>query len=281
MDNYILNTIKTKAIDANHPFNVKDIYGAFLCMEGTAQVSIGNKQFSIARNSLCIFMPFADMVIHQHSNDFKGIALIEGIDSLNGAMPHLPFKNRLQMRQYPCTIINDEQEKRFQQTLLQYQEKVAFYTARITDDTEPIILSLVRTLTDTLVYEAIALYYASKPITATQQKRDQILFDRFLASLLQHYASQRSVAFYAQLQQLTPGYFTSIIKALSGKNAIQWIEEVTILRAQQYLQDSNLSIKEISNRLNFPDQSAFGRYFKNYTGISPLQFRTGKRKESR
>ena len=36
---------------------------------------------------------------------------------------------------------------------------------------------------------------------------------------------------------------------------------------------SDLSLKEISDRLNFPDQSSFGRFFRNNTGQSPKEYR--------
>jgi AraC-like DNA-binding protein len=41
------------------------------------------------------------------------------------------------------------------------------------------------------------------------------------------------------------------------------------------LKNLDLSIKEISLRLNFPDQSSFGRFFKSITGQSPKAFREG------
>ena len=46
-----------------------------------------------------------------------------------------------------------------------------------------------------------------------------------------------------------------------------------ILEIKALLQSTSLSIQEISNRLSFPDQSFFGRYFKKHTGKSPLQYR--------
>lgn len=90
--------------------------------------------------------------------------------------------------------------------------------------------------------------------------------------------SQRTVEYYASEQNLSPYYFSSIIKSCSGKSAMQWIESVTMTFARQYLECTELSIKEISDRLNFPDQSTFGRYFKRHEGCSPSDFR--RRKES-
>ena len=41
------------------------------------------------------------------------------------------------------------------------------------------------------------------------------------------------------------------------------------------LLNSSLSVKEIADALGFPNQSFFGRYFRQYTGISPTEFRSG------
>lgn len=41
------------------------------------------------------------------------------------------------------------------------------------------------------------------------------------------------------------------------------------------MKQSDLTLKEISDRLNFPDQSSFGRFFKSNTGQSPRTYRKG------
>ncbi|MBU3813401.1 MAG: helix-turn-helix transcriptional regulator [Candidatus Bacteroides intestinipullorum] len=66
---------------------------------------------------------------------------------------------------------------------------------------------------------------------------------------------------------------SSIVKAQSGRTAIQWIETFTLLQAQHSLRLTKLSIKEIAYRLHFPDQSVFGRYFKKHCGVSPSEYR--------
>ena len=39
--------------------------------------------------------------------------------------------------------------------------------------------------------------------------------------------------------------------------------------------DERRKPKEIADALGFPNQSFFGRYFRQYTGISPTEFRSG------
>ena len=42
---------------------------------------------------------------------------------------------------------------------------------------------------------------------------------------------------------------------------------------KQMLETSDMSIKEIAMTMNFPTQSFFGKYFKQYVGISPKDYR--------
>ena len=68
-------------------------------------------------------------------------------------------------------------------------------------------------------------------------------------------------------------YFSAVIKEKSGSTALQWIVQMVITEAKQLLENSDLTIKEIATKLNFPTQSFFGKYFKQYVGVSPKEYR--------
>lgn len=55
------------------------------------------------------------------------------------------------------------------------------------------------------------------------------LADKFFYLIMQHYKENREVAFYAKELCITPKYLTTIIKAVSGKSAKDWILEYIIL----------------------------------------------------
>ncbi|EJW96039.1 transcriptional regulator, AraC family [gut metagenome] len=65
-----------------------------------------------------------------------------------------------------------------------------------------------------------------------------------------------------------------MVKEVSGKTVGEWIDHWVILEAKALLHSSSLSIQEISDRLNFANQSFFGKYFKHYTGLSPKEYRS-------
>lgn len=107
------------------------------------------------------------------------------------------------------------------------------------------------------------------------------IFNRF-TSLLREYSeatdrvgsvSMRSVTEYADALNITPKYFSSICKQLTGKTASAIISDEVIRCARRLLRDNRYSIKEIAARLGFSNQSHFGSFFRRQTGQSPNQFR--------
>lgn len=81
---------------------------------------------------------------------------------------------------------------------------------------------------------------------------------------------------YASLFSITPKYFSSVCKRLTGKTANQLISDEIVRSAQISLRDSSKSIKQIAAMMGFKNQSHFGRFFRLQTGVSPQQFREGK-----
>lgn len=53
------------------------------------------------------------------------------------------------------------------------------------------------------------------------------------------------------------------------------LADIRIKLAQQYLQETNLSLSDISTELGYSEPSAFMRFFKKQTGITPMKFRKG------
>ncbi|MDF2190094.1 helix-turn-helix transcriptional regulator [Paraflavitalea sp. CAU 1676] len=99
------------------------------------------------------------------------------------------------------------------------------------------------------------------------------LFERLVEMVEQRFAALHEVAQYAAGLGVAPRKLTAITKQFTGKTAKEIIDSRIVSEAKRYLQFSDLSVKEISNELNFADQYQFSKYFKKHTGTSPLDFR--------
>lgn len=106
--------------------------------------------------------------------------------------------------------------------------------------------------------------------------RNAAYFNIFLEELSKHYLQERSVGFYAEQLHLTPKYLTTLLRSTTGRTASEWIDEYVILEAKNLLKYSTMNIQEIAYYLNFPNQSFFGRYFKQHTGMTPSAYRACK-----
>lgn len=98
-------------------------------------------------------------------------------------------------------------------------------------------------------------------------------FQRFLDLLHSSEVKRQTVEAYASELCISPKYLTAICKRNSGKTANEWITEQVLEDIRYYLRQTDLSIKQICDRLGFPNQSFFGKYVKDHFGMTPMAFR--------
>lgn len=261
-------------LNANHYMVSVHKYGFFLCKSGTARILLGNKTYLISDKHLCIYTPNTFFQILEKSDDLDGIMQQDSVDAYYPAVSSINIKKRLLMRENP--VVKIPQDDVLNITALSNSVNEALELPEDKRNNE-----LLGSIHDKyLVYLRYALclsvceaYFSSNPVSAVPQNREDTVFNSFLVSVYEHCHQERTVQYYAGEQHLSPYYFSTIIRAKSGKSALQWIENITMTFARQYLHDSAMSIKEIAERLSFPDQSTFGRYFKHREGCSPSEYR--------
>lgn len=103
--------------------------------------------------------------------------------------------------------------------------------------------------------------------------RKEELFMRFVAVVKEHYTQHRNITFYADKLCVSPKYLSSVVHAASGKYATEWINQHVVLEAKTMLRSPGLSIKDVSNQLNFANQSFFAKFFKQHTGYTPKEYK--------
>src|SRR5918995_37581 len=97
-------------------------------------------------------------------------------------------------------------------------------------------------------------------------RSDVQLHQRFLETLERDFASSHDAGHYARELGVSPGTLSRILTRLTRRTTKQLILERVILEAVRLLRFSDLSIKEIADRLGFSDQFAFSKAFKRQRG---------------
>lgn len=103
--------------------------------------------------------------------------------------------------------------------------------------------------------------------------RKESLTIQFYALAKKHFREQRDLKFYADALFVTPKHLTETVKEVSKRTAGETIDSFLIQAAKIQLRTTSKSIAEISDTLNFSDQSSFGKFFKRMEGLSPKAYR--------
>ena len=132
---------------------------------------------------------------------------------------------------------------------------------------------------ETVLYNIVAFFYKNalkyydKFMTEMPATVNNRIADQFLMLVQQNFRKERFLDFYAAQLEITPKHLSRTLKNQTGYSAVEWINRFIILEAKVMLRSSNLNIQQISEELNFPSQSFFGKYFKKATGMSPKDYR--------
>ena len=249
--------------------------GAFLCTGGNVEVSLENQSYMINHGDIYIYMPSTLVRLGERSTDASGIMITIDIDYIIPIIQKvMNVESIFFFTKYPCIKLTEAQYNFLKSQLTSLQQRVVYEEQQEhAPQHHRLAVELLKSVCQTVIFELLNIYFINQPIHPVAQSKKDIIFQNFILMLFNSYRTERNVAYYAAKQQLTPRYFTGIIKEMSGMTALEWIVRMVINESKMLLETSDMSIKEISNHLNFPTQSFFGKYFKLYTGVSPKDYR--------
>lgn len=249
--------------------------GIFYCQRGSVEVSLEGCHYHIKPGDVYIYMASTLVHLLHKSEDAEGIMVeVDFYYILPIVNKVINVESQLFMRKNPCVSLSDEQCAHFEYLLNNLWDRInAEDCQKENVQYQHLKLELIKSMGQTICYEILNMYFTNQPLQPLQQGKKDVVFQNFMLSLFRFYRKERDVSFYARMQHITPRYFSAIVKEKTGDSALQWIVRMVITEAKQLLEESDLSIKEIADQLNFPTQSFFGKYFKQYVGVSPKEYR--------
>ncbi len=135
-----------------------------------------------------------------------------------------------------------------------------------------IMISFMRTML-LLVCDDLLQHDDMTSSTDSSSLHDKDIFNHFLQLISEQKQKRQRVSFYSEQLNITSKYLSSISKKVSGKTPMRWITESVMQDCYELLKNSDMTVKEISNSLGFPNSSFFGQYFREEAGMTPMAYR--------
>jgi AraC family transcriptional regulator, transcriptional activator of pobA len=247
-------------------------YIAILCLEGSVEIFSNLKKYRIEKNCLFISMPKDIIQLCEWSG---GKLYVIAFDDDSIRKTNIDYNNILSVfigiQKHPCIPILKSEAISLKETFSSLQNDIKAFEGN--DYCNEVIVSYINLIT----YKACSFinrFLKAQPEETEQvNKRNGEYYNKFMILLNQHVKNERTIGFYASRLYITPKYMTSLIKKTSGRSAMEWINDYAILEAKNLLRYSEMSIQEISEYLNFSNQSFFAQYFRRFTGCTPSEYR--------
>lgn len=104
-------------------------------------------------------------------------------------------------------------------------------------------------------------------------QRVEEIFIEFNRLLPRHFIKHRDIAFYADRLCITNDYLSRIVKRVSGRTVVDFINQMLLMEASYLLRTTSLSISQIAEQLHFAEPAAFTHFFTRLKGMSPRDYR--------
>ena len=92
-----------------------------------------------------------------------------------------------------------------------------------------------------------------------------------------HFHHALTISEVAKALNISDRYLYNLFVKHLGTSPKQYLNGIKVARAEKYLLNTDASISEIAISVGVSDVLAFSRFFKNYTGMSPSEFRKNKK----
>lgn len=72
---------------------------------------------------------------------------------------------------------------------------------------------------------------------------------------------------------MSSSYFSQCFKDIIGQTYTDYLREIRMERAKEYLRNSTKTIQWISEKVGYNDEKYFSRLFRDYVGVLPSEYR--------
>ena len=249
-----------------------------VCTEGMAQFEHEGQTIQLRKNDMFIYVMKRSVITNfMSSQNFNCRQIwftaseawnvdMHGKKNLAG---HLMF-----LKQHPKVRLSEQDAALF-------DDYFRLLCRRMRDRTPFLYVDIVRSLFSTMLLEVLDMVRRDMMVETERNKQSdnapaahrQKLADRFMQLVEQSGGRIRKVDEFATQLNVTSKYLSMLMKETMNRRPSDIIHLFTLKAIEHRLRFTDMNIQQIANDLDFPNASFFGTYFKEHTGMTPMEYR--------
>ncbi|MCR5312318.1 MAG: helix-turn-helix domain-containing protein [Bacteroidaceae bacterium] len=247
-----------------------------VCTAGTAEFDYDGMRIHLKKNDVFLFV-----LRNSVSNNFRAsddfscrqiwITATEtfGVDAY-GSTSLLDF---IYLRQHPKVFFTNND-------IVIFNKYFDLLKSRMQDNSPLMYQNIVGSIISAMIYEMLSVIRRNRSDMEVEYGFEMssrnmhaiTLTDHFI-QMLEHCDGRiRKVEDFSNQLNVTPKYLSNTLKITIDRRPSELIQFYTIKAIERRLRYTDMTMNEIAEDLNFPNASFFGKYFKEHTGMTPLEF---------
>ena len=267
---YCLETDRAKILRSNLQRGFVSCFAFMLVNKGWMTIHYNGSDLTLHPNDLYTYSPGQPVDVIATSDDFHGLCLMADEHvTIEAPSVHdlvqLAYMPIVQLHEPKQTLAPDAA----QHLLTKMREIIGYIHSEHIYKGEVLRMLYSIFLLDLQNAQQHAIVHRHTP------QRVEEIFTGFIRLLPRHFAEHHDIPFYASKLNISPVYLSRVVRQVTGRTVIDYINQMLLMEASFLLQTSQLSVTQIADRLHFADTPSFSKFFLRLSGMSPKKYRMG------
>lgn len=265
---YCFETDASKAPRTNETQGFFSCFVFTLVEKGWLTIHYNGRELTFHPNDLYTYSPGLPVTVIATSDDFHGLSLMADVHAAIDIptvhdLVHIAYLPIVQLHEPKQTLPADTARHLAakMREIINYLQSDHIYKAEVLSLLYAIFLLDLQNAQDR------AIVHHQVP------QRVEEIFIGFIRLLPDHFAEHHDIPFYASALHISPVYLSRVVRQVTGRTVVDYINHMLLMEASFLLRTSELSIAQIADRLHFADTPSFSKFFSRMKGQSPRAFR--------
>ena len=265
---YYCETDATTTLRSNLTHGYMAAYSFTLVVEGWLTFTHSGREITLRKGEFYTYSPGMSVTVISVSEDFSGICLMVDEHTTIETpavhdLVHAAYQPLVQLHEPVVSLPSDAADRLAEKMreIINYLHSDHIYKAKILQMLYAVFLLEIQDIQDQTIKERHV------------PQRVEEIFIGFQRLLPLHFAEHHDIGFYASELNISNVYLSRVVRQVSGRTVIDYINQMLLMEASFLLRTSTLSINQIADRLHFADAPSFSKFFTRLKGVSPKQYR--------